>query len=210
MDDVTWRGSAGGSRPNAGLMSSGCRCRPENDTHGHQLGARCPNLTHRDQAPLAVRRGPCAARKVVVAAQTGCEAAGSGDPNAEMISDLVDGPQLDSVTHATVLLPCRAHLDQARKPQAAHDPGKILLDVAVAVAVGGNHLADVAIARAEPAVFGPVASDPTVSRLVDTLAAAGPRALAAIHRARAEVCDRACRARGPDTGGEVIMDIDGR
>jgi hypothetical protein len=31
--------------------------------------------------------------------------------------------------------------------------------------------------RDEPAVFGPVASDPTVSRLIDTLAAAGPKAL---------------------------------
>jgi hypothetical protein len=36
---------------------------------------------------------------------------------------------------------------------------------------------DVAMLRAEPAVFGPVASDPTVSRLVDTLATSGKRAL---------------------------------
>lgn len=32
--------------------------------------------------------------------------------------------------------------------------------------------------RAEPAVFGPVASAPTVSRLIDTLAESGRRALA--------------------------------
>ena len=62
-----------------------------------------------------------------------------------------------------------------RKARAVHDPGKILLDLALAVALGGDCLADVAMLRAEPAVFGPVASDPTVSRLVDTLAAAGPR-----------------------------------
>jgi len=55
------------------------------------------------------------------------------------------------------------------------DPGKILLDVALAVALGGDCLADVGRLRAEPGVFGPVASDPTVSRLVDALAAAGPR-----------------------------------
>ncbi|MFD3653485.1 transposase, partial [Streptomyces sp. NPDC058620] len=61
-----------------------------------------------------------------------------------------------------------------RKARAVHDPGKILLDVALAVALGGDCLADVAMLRAEPAVFGPVASDPTVSRLIDTLAAAGP------------------------------------
>jgi hypothetical protein len=51
-------------------------------------------------------------------------------------------------------------------------------------------MADVAALRAEPALFGPVASDPTVSRLVDTLAAVGPRGLAAIRRARSEVRDR--------------------
>lgn len=51
-----------------------------------------------------------------------------------------------------------------RPPRAVHDPGKILLDVAVAVALGGDCLADVGMLRAEPAVFGAVASDPTVSR----------------------------------------------
>lgn len=64
-----------------------------------------------------------------------------------------------------------------RRPRAMHDPGKILLDVALAVALGGDCLADVAMLRAEPAVFGPVASDPTVSRLVDKLASGGKRAL---------------------------------
>src|SRR5690348_10655533 len=95
---------------------------------------------------------------------------------------------------------------------AVHDPGKILLDVALAVALGGDCLADVAMLRAEPAVFGPVASDPTVSRLVDTVAAAGTRALAAIRRARAEVREHVWRLAGkaaPDAGGEVIVDIDG-
>ena len=72
-----------------------------------------------------------------------------------------------------------------RKPRAVHDPGKILLDVALGVALGGDCLADVAMLRAEPGVFGPVASDPTVSRLIDVLAAAGSRALTAIHTARA-------------------------
>ncbi|MFF2147378.1 IS1380 family transposase [Kitasatospora sp. NPDC058190] len=99
-----------------------------------------------------------------------------------------------------------------RKERALHDPGKILLDVALAVALGGDCLADVAMLRAEPAVFGPVASDPTVSRLVDTLAAAGPKALTAIRRARAEVRERVwrlAREAAPDAGGEVIVDIDG-
>ncbi|MGO9670136.1 MAG: hypothetical protein ACLPS1_16435 [Streptosporangiaceae bacterium] len=45
-----------------------------------------------------------------------------------------------------------------------HDQGKIVLDLAVAVALGGDCMADVAVVRAQPALFGPVASDPVVSR----------------------------------------------
>lgn len=99
-----------------------------------------------------------------------------------------------------------------RKPWAVRDPGKILLDLALATALGGDCLADVAMLRAEPELFGPVASDPTVSRLVDTLATAGPRALGAIRRARGEVCERVWQLAGPDAphaGGQVIVDIDG-
>lgn len=61
-------------------------------------------------------------------------------------------------------------------------------------------------------MFGPVASDPTVSRLIDTLAAAGPKALTAIRAARAEVRERAWKLAGassPDVGGQVIVDLDG-
>ncbi|GAA3369605.1 hypothetical protein GCM10020367_12980 [Streptomyces sannanensis] len=99
-----------------------------------------------------------------------------------------------------------------RKVRAVHDPGKILLDVALAVALGGDCLADVGMLRAEPSVFGPVASDPTVSRLIGTLAAGGKRALAAIRTARAEVRQRVWRLAGdaaPDAGGQVIVDLDG-
>lgn len=99
-----------------------------------------------------------------------------------------------------------------RRPRAAHDPGKVLLDVALAVALGGDCLADVGMLRAEPAVFGPVASDPTVSRLVDTLAAAGPNALTAIRAARAEVREHVWKLAGtssPDAAGQVIVDLDG-
>ncbi|MEU6201943.1 IS1380 family transposase [Streptomyces sp. NPDC047061] len=98
------------------------------------------------------------------------------------------------------------------KPRAVHDPGKILLDLALATALGGDCLADVAMLRAERALFGPVASDPTVSRLVDTLAAAGSRALAAIRTARAEVRAGIWQLAGsdaPHAGGQVIVDIDG-
>ncbi|WP_406357435.1 IS1380 family transposase [Streptomyces sp. NBC_01635] len=114
----------------------------------------------------------------------------------------------------------KAGLDQAisaalapwRKPRAVHDPGKILTDAALAVALGGDCLADIAALRSEPAVFGPVASDPTVSRLIDTLAASDGKALAAIRAARSEVRQyvwQLAAGRAPDAGGQVTVDLDG-
>ena len=84
------------------------------------------------------------------------------------------------------------------RPLAVHDPGKVLLDLAIAVAIGGDCLADIAQLRAEPGVFGQVASDPTVSRLIDTLAADAPAALAAINTARAAVRARVWELAGTD------------
>jgi hypothetical protein len=99
-----------------------------------------------------------------------------------------------------------------RKTRAVHDPGKILLDVALAVALGGDCLADVALLRAEPELFGPVASDPTVSRLIDALATGGDRALIAIRPARSAVRQRVwqrAQDAAPDADGQVTVDIDG-
>lgn len=99
-----------------------------------------------------------------------------------------------------------------RRPRAVHDPGKVQLDVALTVALGGNCLADVAMPRAQPAVFGPVASDPTVSRLIDTRAAAGPTALHSIRAALAEVREHVrdlAKNAARDATGCVIVDLDG-
>ena len=57
-----------------------------------------------------------------------------------------------------------AALGRWRKPTAVHDPAKIVLDLALTLALGGDCLADIALLRAEPGVYGRVASDPTVSR----------------------------------------------
>ena len=78
-----------------------------------------------------------------------------------------------------------AALARWRRPMAVHDPAKVLLDLAVALGLGGDCLADIAVLRAEPGVFGLVASDPTVSRTIDALAADAPAALRAIHAGRA-------------------------
>jgi len=79
-----------------------------------------------------------------------------------------------------------AALEPWRHPLAVHDPGKVLLDLAMAIAIGGDCLADIGQVRAMPAVFGPVASDPTVSRLIDRLAVDVDRAERAIDAARAQ------------------------
>ena len=47
---------------------------------------------------------------------------------------------------------------------AIHDPAKVVCDLAITLALGGDCLADVALLRAEPDVYGQVASDPTMSR----------------------------------------------
>ena len=77
-----------------------------------------------------------------------------------------------------------ASLAPWRKARAVHDPGKVVLDLGIMLAAGGDCPADLAALRAQPGVFGLVASDPTVSRLVGTLAAAGQPALRALRAAR--------------------------
>jgi hypothetical protein len=91
-----------------------------------------------------------------------------------------------------------------RKQWAVLDPGKILLDLALSVAIGGDCLADISVVRAEPAVFGRVASDPTVSRLIDTLASTPQAALAAINQARVTVRGRVWKLAGVDAPDHQI------
>ena len=102
-----------------------------------------------------------------------------------------------------------------RAARARHDPGKVLADVAIAVALGGDCLADVAVVRAQPEVFGEVASDPTVSRLFATLAGDADAVVAAIGEVHARARRRLWTRRRPlagtpggRDGGQVVVDID--
>jgi Transposase DDE domain group 1 len=100
-----------------------------------------------------------------------------------------------------------AALERWRPARAVHSPGKIITDLAVTLALGGDCLADVAMLRAQPEVFGAVASDPVVSRLVSRLAADAPRALKAIRAARASARARAWELAGdaaPGAGGALV------
>lgn len=58
-----------------------------------------------------------------------------------------------------------------RKPFAVHDPGKVVLTLAIALVLGGDALANTGARRGEPGVFGTVVSDATVSRTSTDLAA---------------------------------------
>ena len=96
-----------------------------------------------------------------------------------------------------------------RAALALHDPGKIVADLAIAVALGGDCAADIALVRAQPQVFGLVASDPTVSRLISRLADDEQAAVAAIRAARATARERAWgHAGAPRQEGLVVIDLD--
>lgn len=108
-----------------------------------------------------------------------------------------------------------AALSAWRKPTAVHDPGKVVADLAIALALGGDCLADVAVLRAEPGLYGLVASDATVSRTIAALAADATQALAAIDTARASARARAWalageRAPDRDTDSKqpLVIDVD--
>jgi hypothetical protein len=99
-----------------------------------------------------------------------------------------------------------------RAPRAVHDPGRVIADLATAVALGGDCLADIAVLREQPQLAGPVASDPVVSRLVSRLAEDGPRALKAVRAARAAARERVWALAGENAPGAdgalVTIDLD--
>ena len=83
-----------------------------------------------------------------------------------------------------------------------HDRGRLLAQVAVMLAGGGECVADMAALRDQPDLFGAVASGPTIWRAVHEVDEA---VLAALRRARAAA--RATVWEGRDID-EVILDVD--
>jgi hypothetical protein len=96
-----------------------------------------------------------------------------------------------------------------RAPRSVHDPGKTVLDLAVAIALGGDCLADAAVVRAQSELFGTVASDPTISRLIEALGADSAATIAAIREARAAARATVWSHRWPiPTTRPVVVDLD--
>jgi hypothetical protein len=90
-------------------------------------------------------------------------------------------------------------------PQRRHDAGRTLAQMVLALADGATCLSDLAAVRAQPAMFGNVASEATVWRTFDHVGSVELRAIAA---ARAAARERAWAAGAGPAGDEVIIDVD--
>jgi len=91
-------------------------------------------------------------------------------------------------------------------PQTAHDPGRVLTDVAVMIADGGECISDIATLSDQPGVFGPVASNSTCWRILHAVTDAD---LAAIDAARAAAREVVWAQRAEVTG-TATSDAGGR
>lgn len=120
----------------------------------------------------------------------------AGHAGALLLAELADRVGLTDGLSAAM-----AH---TRRRRSRHDPGVVLAHLAVSLADGGDCLADIAVLREQPELFGSVASDPTVFRVLDSIHADGLRNIAAA-RARA----RAAAWAGGAAPGEIVIDIDG-
>ncbi|NAZ80483.1 IS1380 family transposase [Kineococcus sp. R8] len=83
-------------------------------------------------------------------------------------------------------------LAETRTRRAGHDPGRVLSDLAVLLAEGGEAISDLAVLRQQPQLFGAVASTPTAWRVLDSI---GSARLAGLRTARAAARERAWLAR---------------
>jgi hypothetical protein len=113
---------------------------------------------------------------------------------------------LTDTIHATGLAASlREALDPWTKPLAEHHAAKVLLDLALTLAIGGEHASDTDLLRCEPGLFGDVASTPTISRTLTTLAQDAPTVIEAISKARRTARERAwtlAGAHSPTVGVE--------
>jgi hypothetical protein len=88
-------------------------------------------------------------------------------------------------------------LTGVRGKRLRHAPGRVLVDLAVAIADGAEAISDIAVLADQPALFGPVASDSTCWRLLEAL---DERRLAAVASVRARAREVAWAQRADTTG----------
>ena len=123
---------------------------------------------------------------------------------------------LTDTLHATGLAASlREALGPWTKPLAEHHAAKVLLDLAMTLAIGGEVARDTDLLRCEPGLFGSVASAPTISRTLTTLAQDAPAVVEAISRARRAARERAWTMAGDHAPGHgvsaknpLVIDLD--
>ena len=96
-----------------------------------------------------------------------------------------------------------AAMASPRRRPSAHDPGRVVRDLAVMLAGGGDCLADLGALRDQVDLHGQVASDATAWRVIDAI---DPRRPEAIRQARADARRRAWAAGARPA--EIVLDID--
>jgi hypothetical protein len=92
-----------------------------------------------------------------------------------------------------------------RERRGKHDPGRVVRDLAVMLADGGDCLSDLRAVRDQEPLFGAVASDATAFRVIDQIAA-DPALLDALRAARAQAREHAWNAGAAPE--RVVIDID--
>lgn len=93
--------------------------------------------------------------------------------------------------------------DGLRERRAGHDPGRVLVDVAVAIADGAVTISDVQALADQDGLHGPAGSVASTATIWRVLADVDPAMLAEIRQGRATARDRAWLARGELTGTEL-------
>src|SRR4051794_37349618 len=96
-------------------------------------------------------------------------------------------------------------LASVRERRGRHAPGRVVRDLAVMLADGGDCLADLRGLRDQQPLFGPVASDATAFRLIDALAG-NHDLLRALRVARARAREHAWSAGAAPE--RIVIDID--
>jgi hypothetical protein len=92
-----------------------------------------------------------------------------------------------------------------RQRRGGHDPGRVVRDMAVMLADGGDCLADLRAVRDQEPLFGPVASDATAFRVIDAIAG-DPALLEPVRAARARARERAWMAGAAREW--IVIDVD--
>jgi hypothetical protein len=95
-----------------------------------------------------------------------------------------------------------AGLKQRRR---GHDPGRVIRDLAVMLADGGECVSDLGAVRDQQALFGPVASDSTAFRVIDRIASQ-PGLLDALRAAHARARERFWKLHGAPE--RLTIDVD--